>query len=144
MRWLVSGKQRESDLDNKRTTPRRDGCTWPQVGERRAWECLASISWCFCLFSLLMSVRMQVSFFKGRSGGRGGRKTKQQERRKTPKEQAFLIKCLQSIYSKFCRHAVECWCRAQAHKSCGGLSHWLEAHSRNRDRETQVSLGIIQ
>lgn len=37
-RWLVSGKQRESDLDNKHTLPpqRCDGCTWPQVGERRA------------------------------------------------------------------------------------------------------------
>jgi len=63
-------------------------------------------------FSLLMSVRMQVSFFIRKKGGvqgkeRWGGKTKQQESRKRPKEQAFLIKCLRSVYSKFCRHVVE-------------------------------------
>lgn len=47
MRWLLSGIQRESDLDNKRNSLRRDGCMWPQVGE---WERLASIAWCLPSF----------------------------------------------------------------------------------------------
>lgn len=90
------------------------------------------------LFSLLMSVRMQVSVFKERRRRRRGWKAKQQESRKRPKEHAFVMKCLLSVYSKFCRHAVERWCRAQAHKS-SGVSLIDQRHRAGADTETQVS-----
>lgn len=141
----MSGKQRESDLDNKRTNL-PDAVT--AVRDRRlergewAWGCRASVSWCFLPLFSLMSVRMQVSFFKKKRDGRERRrKTKQQESRKRPKEHAFLIKCLASIYSKFCRLVVEHWCRAQAHKLRGGGVRWGISLIRAAQQEhTQVSL----
>lgn len=139
-RWLVSGKQRESDLDNKHPPSmlRRLYVTagWREASKRETAS-LPSLD-VFPLFSLLMSVRMQVSLKekeRERDGREKRRKTKQQQSKKRPKERTLLIKCLPSIYGKLYRHAVERWCRAEAHKSWGGgySKAW-------RERETQMSL----